>query len=154
MLISIGERIGHWFQGQLIIGLILGILSYIVYVALGVPDALFLALIAGVASFVPIVGAAIAIVPAVFLALTISVVKAIVVLVFAIVVHQVIASALVPRIMARAVGLNPVVIVIVMLLGSVLAGGLGLIMAVPIASILDVVVQEYGRGFSRKGGVP
>lgn len=145
ILSSIGERIGHWFRGQLTIAALIGAVSYLVFMLIGIPDALLLALIAALASFIPIVGAAIGIIPAVFIALTVSVPAAIGVLTFTIAVNWIIANALVPRVMSKAVGLNPVVIVLVMLLGAEFAGGLGLILAIPVASIIDAVVTELGR---------
>jgi len=141
ILASVGTRIGNWFRGQLMIGAAIAAISYLVYAVTGIPDALLLALIAGLASFVPIVGAAIGIVPAVFIALTVSVTKAVIILVATIAINWIIANALVPRIMSRAVGLNPIIIVLVMLIGAELAGGLGLILAVPVASIIDVIVS-------------
>ncbi|MBI4092549.1 MAG: AI-2E family transporter [Candidatus Kerfeldbacteria bacterium] len=136
------ERIGHWFRGQLVISLVIASLSYLVYTILGVPAALLLALISGGAAFVPIIGAIIGIVPAVLLALTVSQVTAVIVLILGIAIYQLTANALIPKIMSRAVGLNPVIIVIVMLIGAQLAGAVGLILAIPITSIIDVIVRE------------
>lgn len=142
---TVGERIGNWFHGQLVISVAIASVTYLVLTLLGIPDALLLSMIAGIASFVPIVGAIIGTLPAVFVALTVSVAKAIAVLIFSLALYQLVASVLVPKVMSRAVGLNPVVIILVMLLGAELAGAVGLILAIPIASIIDVVVREFER---------
>jgi predicted PurR-regulated permease PerM len=146
------ERISNWFRGQLVVSLVVGSVSYLALTIIGIPDALLLSIVAGVAAFVPLVGAAIGILPAVFVALTVSVTKALIVLVVAIPLYQLTANVLVPKLFARAVGLNPVVIVIVMLIGAKLAGGLGLILAIPVSSIIDVVVREYRGELAEAGG--
>lgn len=145
------ERISSWFRGQLVISLVVGSFSYLALTIIGIPDALLLSIVAGVAAFVPLVGAAIGIIPAVFIALTVSVTKALIVLVVAIALYQLTTNVLVSKLFSRAVGLNPVIIVMVMLIGAKLAGGLGLILAIPVTSILDVVVREY-RGELRSVG--
>lgn len=136
------ERIGSWFRGQLFISSLITVASFIAFYFLKVPDALLLALIGGGASFIPVVGAVIGVVPAFLLALTVSRATALIVLVVGIAIHQLIANAVAPKVMSRAVGLNPVIIVIVMLLGAELAGGLGLLLAIPVASVIDSIVKE------------
>jgi len=136
------ERIGNWFRGQLALSLVVGAMTYLALVIIGIPNAVLLALIAGIASFVPLIGAAIGIIPAVLVALTISVPKALVVLAISIGLYQVVANVFIPKFFSRAVGLNPVVIILVMLVGARLAGVLGLILAIPVASIIDVIVRE------------
>lgn len=136
------ERIGSWFRGQLVVSLLIGTLSYIAFYFLHVPDALLLALIGAVASFIPVIGAVIGIAPAILLALTVNQVTALIVLAVGIAIHEFIANAIVPKVMSKAVGLNPVVIVIVMLLGAELAGGVGLVLAIPVASVIDIIIRE------------
>ncbi len=143
-----GERIGNWFRGQLVISAVIASVSYFLLTLLDVPDALLLAIIAGVAAFVPFIGAAIGIIPAVFVALTVSLTTALIVLAVSIALYQLVANALVPRLMSRAVGLNPVIIILVMFIGADLAGAVGLILAIPITSVVDVIIREFGP---RKG---
>ncbi len=139
------ERIGNWFRGQLTISVAIAALSYLVLTIIGIPNALLLAIIAGVAAFIPLVGLAIGAIPAVFVALTVSVTKATIVLVFVIALYQLVGNVLVPKVMSKAVGLNPVVIILVMLLGADLAGMLGLVLAIPVASIIDAFVREWSE---------
>lgn len=136
------ERIGSWFRGQLLVSLAIGSLSYAAFYFLGVPDALLLALIGAVAAFIPVIGAVVGVAPAVLLALTVSNVTALIVLAVGVAINVFIANAVVPKVMSKAVGLNPVVIVIVMLVGTQLAGGVGLLLAIPAASVIDVIVKE------------
>lgn len=138
-----GERIGSWFRGQLILSGIIAIVTYATLLLIGIPDALLLALVAGVAAFVPFIGAAIGILPALFVALTISVTKALIVLAVTVALYQVAMNVLLPKFISKSVGLNPVVIILVMLLGSSLAGAIGLILAIPVASIIDTIIHEF-----------
>lgn len=141
------ERIGNWFRYQLVVSLLIATVSYFVLTLVGIPDALLLSIIAGVASFVPFIGAIIGVIPAVVVALTLSTAKATIVLVITLALYQVIGNVLVPKLMSRAVGLNPIIIIVVMLLGAEIAGALGLILAVPVTSIIDTVIRE---GVSRR----
>lgn len=144
------ERIGSWFKGQLAASLVVGIVSFGALTVLGIPNALLLSIVAGIAAFVPFVGAAIGTIPAVVVALTVSVPKAVVVLGISLALYQLVANVLIPKIMSRVVGLNPVVIILVMLLGAELAGAIGLILAVPIASVVDLILREMRSSDSIK----
>lgn len=136
------DRIGHWFRGQLLVSATIAAVTYGALRIIGVPDALLLSIIAGVAAFVPFVGAAIGILPALFVALTLSLTKALIVLIVMVALYQLVMNVLMPKMIARSVGLNPIVIVLVMLLGSKLAGATGLILAIPVASVIDTVVRD------------
>jgi predicted PurR-regulated permease PerM len=61
------------------------------------------------------------------------------------IVQQLENNVLVPIIMKHAVGLNPVVIIIVMLIGAQFFGLLGVILAIPVATSLAIFVQDYAR---------
>lgn len=154
LLNTVGHRIGQWFLWQIIIGAAIALLSYVGFLVIGLPDALLLSLIAAIASFVPILGTAIGVLPAVLVALTVSVPVTVIVLIFTIAVNWGVTNVFVPRILSRAVGLNPVVIILVMLLGAQLAGGIGLILAVPLATIVDAVIVELLKKREAADGTP
>ncbi|MFC1662694.1 AI-2E family transporter [Patescibacteria group bacterium] len=139
----IQERLGLWLRGQLILGLIIGALSFVGLAILGVPYALVLALVAGITELVPIVGPILGAIPAVFIALTISPWKALFVIILYIVIQQLENNLIVPKVMQRAVGLNPMVVIIVMLIGAKLAGIMGIIMAVPVTIIGDSFIHDF-----------
>ncbi len=137
-------RLGGWLRGQLLLSLLVGAITFIGLLLLGMGEyALVLALIAGVTEFVPIVGPIIGAIPAVFLALAISPVKAILVLALYIVVQQLENQILVPKVMERSVGMNPLVVIIVMLIGAKLAGVWGLLLAVPVSTVLGIILKDF-----------
>lgn len=139
----IQERMGLWLRGQLVLSLIIGSLSFIALWVLGVKFALLLALVAGITELVPIAGPIIGAIPAVFFALTDSPLKALAVAVVYLVIQQLENNLIVPRVMAKATGLNPIVVILVMLTGAKLAGITGVILAVPVTLIVSALLQDF-----------
>lgn len=147
---EIQRKIGRWLRGQVILSLIVGTLVYVGLLILGVDYALVLALFAGITEFVPYLGPLIGAVPAVLIALAISPVKAVVVILLYILIQQLENAVLVPRVMARAVGLNPMVTVIALLIGGRVAGVAGILLAIPVVTAISVVLEDVYR---RRTGV-
>lgn len=144
---QIQSKMGAWFRGQLILSAVVGLATYIGLLILGVNYALVLALFAGVFEFVPYVGPIVSGIPAVFLAYAQSPeqspTKALMVFFLYIIIQQLENHILVPKIMQRAVGLNPVVVIVVMLIGAKLSGLLGILLAVPTATILSIFLADF-----------
>lgn len=143
LLNRIQERMGAWLRGQLLLSLIIGGLSFIALLILDVKYALLLALIAGFTEAIPIAGPIIGAVPAVFFALTDSPLKALAVAVVYLVIQQLENNLIVPRVMSRATGLNPIVVILIMLIGAKVAGVVGVILAVPVAIIINAFLQDF-----------
>jgi predicted PurR-regulated permease PerM len=136
------RKIGDWLKGQLILCLIIGLMSYVGLLILGVNYALILALVAAVGEFIPYVGPVISAIPAILLAFTQSPIKALLVLILYLIIQQLENNLLVPKVMQKAVGLNPIVSIIALLIGAKVAGLIGVILAIPVATALSVVVKE------------
>ena len=132
---------------------ILGTLIYIGLTILGVKYALVLALIAGLTEAIPFVGPFIGAVPAVFLAFLESPFKALLVLILYIVVQQLENNIIVPKVMQKTVGLNPIVVMVAILLGAKLAGVLGALLAIPIATAAMVVAKGWFGIANEEAGV-
>jgi len=139
-------KIGSWLRGQLLLMFIIGCLTFIGLYFLNVPYVLILALIAGLFEIIPYIGPIIAAIPAVILAFLVSPFLALLVIVLYVVIQQLENYVIVPQVMKKAVGLNPIVIIIVMLIGAKLAGVLGLILAVP----LTASVAEFLKDIRKK----
>lgn len=138
----IQTKMGAWLRGQLLLMLIIGVLSFIILVTLGVPYALVLACVAGLAEFVPFLGPIIAAVPAAFFAYTDAPWKAIAIIVLYAIMQQVENQIIVPQIMKKAVGLNPIVVIAVMLVGAKIAGIAGILLAVPATTIAWIFLED------------
>lgn len=142
----IESKIGGWLRGQLLLMFIIGCLTYIGLYFLGIKYALTLALVAALLEIIPYIGPILAAIPAVILAFLQAPFLALLVILLYIVIQQIENYLIVPQVMKRAVGLNPVVIIIVMLIGAKLAGLLGIILAVPLAA----AVAEFLKDLQKK----
>lgn len=148
LIVMIQSKIGLWLRGQLTLCLIIGILTFLGLWMLGIKYALLLAIIAGLLEIVPFVGPTIAAVPSVFVALSDSWTKVIMVLVLYFLIQQAENHFITPKVMEKAVGLNPIIVIVAVLIGVKLAGIMGALLAVPVAAAIGVVMSDY---FSQKG---
>ena len=142
VLRKIASKVGDWFRGQVVLGVIVGFVDLIGLLIIDVPYALTLAVVAGILEIVPTIGPIIAGVLAAIVAFTDSPIKALIVIVFFIAVQQLENSFLVPKVMQKAVGLSPVIIIIAILVGAKLLGVAGAILAIPIAASISVILNE------------
>ncbi len=143
ILRKIGYKMGGWLRGQAALMLIIGLLDGIALLALGIPYSLVLAVWGGLTEVIPYIGPWLGLVPAFFVALTVSPLKALLILVAFLVIQQMEAQFLAPKIMGKAVGLSPVIIILALLIGAKLMGILGVLIAVPVAAVLSVLIQEW-----------
>ncbi len=139
---KIRVMLGHWLRGQLALSLIIGLLTYVGLTIIGLEYALVLALIAGLFEIIPYVGPVLAAIPAIFFAFTDSPVRALIVLIFFWLLQVIENNLLVPKVMQKAVGLNPLISIIAILIGAKLAGVLGALLAIPVATAVKVFLQE------------
>ena len=143
-LISAMEiKVGSYIAGQGILCLVIGIMALIAYLFIGLPNALVLALVAGVMEAVPMIGPLLGAVPAAVIAFTIAPSKLIWVVVATLVIQQLENSVLVPRVMRKAVGVNPFVSLLALFAFSSLLGLAGALMAIPMAAILQLLLNRF-----------
>ncbi|RLC37359.1 hypothetical protein DRH29_02050 [candidate division Kazan bacterium] len=140
---KIGKGLGAWLRGQILLGIIVGVVVYIGLYFLKVPYALTLAILAGVLEIIPIIGPIISAIPAILIALTMGLPAAVMVAVFYILVQELENKLLVPKVMQHSVGLHPVTIIIVLLIGAKFMGILGILLAVPITTMLYIILKEW-----------
>lgn len=141
----IERKMGAWLRGLLALGCIMGVLSFIGLSVLRVEYAILLALLAVVAEVVPYAGPIFSTVVALTLTLLQSPTKAIAVLILYVILQQLENHLLVPKIMQRAIGINPVVSLIAVLVGAKIGGVPGALLAIPIATGIIVFSEEYAR---------
>jgi predicted PurR-regulated permease PerM len=141
---KISNKIGEWVRGQLLLGLVIGVIVYIGLSIIGIKYALTLAVISGVLEILPIIGPIISGVLAALVGLSVSPITALIVIIFYILVQQLENNLVVPKLMAKAVGLPPAIIIIAILVGGKLLGVIGALLAVPVAAIAYVIFEEWG----------
>lgn len=140
---SIEARVGGFILGQSILCLVIGALAFIAYTLIGLPNVLALAIIAGVFEALPVVGPAIGAVPAFIVALTDEPSKAIWVIVSMLVIQGLENNLLVPRIMKRSVGINPIITLLALATFTSLLGLPGALLAIPMGAIIQLLLDRY-----------
>jgi predicted PurR-regulated permease PerM len=145
------RRMQRWLYGQLALMVILGCLSALVFGLLGVRYFYAIAVFAGLANFVPILGPIATVILAGAVAALDSWTKVLGVLIFYAVYQQVENAYLTPKIMRTAVDLPGIAVIVALTIGGELAGLLGAIIAVPTAALIATIVNEYlGQHTSEK----
>ncbi len=143
------RKLGRWLQGQLFLSLVIGVSVYIGLSLLGVRYALILAIIAAALEIIPGVGPVLAAAPAILIASLDGLFLGILTLILYVFIQQAENHLLVPNVVRKVVGLNPVVVIISLLVGVKLGGILGMILAVPLAAVfvellIDVTKKKSG----------
>ena len=150
-LMHTGGVVNHTFTrfvvGQLTEALILGALCFAGMVLFRFEYALLISVLIGVTSLVPIVGAFVGLVPAVFILLMVSPRQALGFLVFIIVLQQVEGNLIYPKVVGGSIGLPPLWILLAITMGGGMFGILGMLLAVPVTSVL---YQLAGEGIARR----
>jgi predicted PurR-regulated permease PerM len=136
------KSVTGYLSGNLLISVICGVIHYIALRVMGVPFAGLIALFVAIADLVPLVGATLGGVVALVAAAIHSIPALIVVAVVFVVYQQLENHLLQPLIFARTVNLNPLTVLVSILVAVELAGILGALLAIPIASILQVIARD------------
>ncbi len=142
---KMSKKMGEWLRGQLILGLIVALAVYVGLTFLGVKYALVLALMAGVLEVIPYVGPIISLVPALFIGFAQSPVIGVLVVVLYVVIQQVENHILVPKVMQKVTGLNPIISILALLVGLKAGGLAGAILAIPLAMMGVVILEDLFR---------
>lgn len=145
----IDQVLGGFIRGQLLVALIIGILSSLALLILGIDYWIILGIMAGLGDLVPYVGPFLGAIPAVLLAFTVNPLTALWVIIAFLIIQQLEGSVISPRIVGDSVGLHPAAVIFVLLVGGALWGLVGLLVAVPLAGIVIVLIEAI-HGWFRK----
>lgn len=141
------KKIGQWIKGQLVLGLIVFLASFVGLTIIGLifdkPSfALVLALIAGLLEFIPYLGPLIAGFLAFILLVFQSFWMGVAVIILYFIIQQLENHIFVPKIMQKAVGLNPIISIVVLLIGAKIGGFVGVLLAIPVTTAISVVIKD------------
>ena len=149
--------VGSWIRGQLVLGLVVGVATFVGLLVLGAAVdpvfarfAVLLAVIAGILELLPIIGPIIAAIPAILLGATAGLPGIVAALVLYFAIQQLENTILVPKIQGDATKLHPAAVIFSLILGGAIAGLLGAILALPITATLRDI---YVYAFRRAGGM-
>jgi len=143
LISAIETKVGFYIAGQGLLCLVIGIMALLAYLLIGLPNALVLALMAGVLEAVPMIGPLLGAIPAALVALSIAPDRLVWVIVATVVIQQLENSLLVPRVMRKAVGVNPFVTLLALFAFSSLFGIAGALMAIPLAAIIQLLLDRF-----------
>lgn len=139
---EVDQKVGHFYQGQLLLCSAVGGVSFIAYWLVGLPYALTLGAFAFIFEAVPMIGPLLGAIPAILIALTISPTMTAVVIGINAMVQLLENNILVPRIMDRTVGVNPILTVLAIAGFTTLLGLPGALLAVPLAAIIQLLFER------------
>jgi len=141
----IKEKIGEWIRGQLMVSIVAALITFVGLAVAGVEYSLLISLITGICMIVPVFGRVIAAVIVLPIVLSQSPALALYLIIYYFAVSQVENNILVPLLMNKAVGLSPIVIIFALMVGFQFMGVLGLILAIPLATIVAIFARDIGK---------
>lgn len=139
------RTLSAYIQGQMIVSLCVGTLSYIGYLLIGLPYALILALAVAITNIIPYLGPFLGTAPAVVVAMFISPMTVLFTIVVAIVAQQVESNLISPLVIGKQLDTHPVTIIIILLVAGNIAGVIGMILAVPIYAVSKTFILNVVR---------
>lgn len=139
---EVEQKVGYFYQGQLLLCSAVGGVSFVAYWLVGMPYALILGAFAFIFEAVPMLGPLLAAIPAILIALTISPTMTVIVIAINSLVQFLENNILVPRIMDRTVGVNPILTVLAIAGFTTLLGLAGALLAVPLAAIIQLLFER------------
>lgn len=146
-------KMGYWLSGQIIVSLSLGAMSYAGLEILGIDYALVLAVLIGFFSFIPYLGVILGAIPAILAAFAKSPLLSVFAIALFYVIHLIESNFLQPKVMQKAVGLNPIVSILAILSGFKLAGFAGAILAIPVTAAFSVIIKDVFENMEEKAPI-
>jgi predicted PurR-regulated permease PerM len=139
---DVESKLGSWLRAQLILMVIVGGMTFLGLWLLGVRYALPLALIAGLFEIVPIIGPIISAIPGVIVGFSISPLMGLGVLALYILVQQLENNLIVPKVMQKTIGFNPLATMLALMVGGTLFGFVGVLLAIP-ATLTGYIIFKH-----------
>ncbi len=145
----IENAFGSFLRVQVILGIIIGVTTWIVLTLLKVDFAASTSFIAGLLAIVPFIGPILALIPPVLVTLISNPTVAFIVLLILVLIQQVIFNIIGPRLLGNAFKIHPAIIFASILIGTRIAGPIGSVIAVPIAGSITIILREFGHRFGK-----
>jgi predicted PurR-regulated permease PerM len=144
MFDRIGAAVGNYVLGALVQATIAGVSAYIVLLAIGAPSPAALAVVVFLLDLIPLIGATIGAVVVGLVTLFGDLpLDPIIWTIYSVIYQQIENNVIQPRIQARAVQLEPFLVIVSVLFGSALFGLAGALLAIPVAASIQIAVREY-----------
>jgi predicted PurR-regulated permease PerM len=152
------KKIGLWFQGQLVLGLLVGVITFLVLSILGLSSPLLFAILIMVFELIPVFGPIMAAVPAIAVAFTEGThpaaqafaldpgfSAAIIIAIAYFFIQQIESQVLHPQVVRKVTGIPPVLVILALVVGAKMAGFIGVLLAVPMTAILMEFLNDVAK---------
>ena len=139
------SKIGLWLQGQLLLAVVVGVLVYLGLSILRIPYATTLAAVAAILEVIPVFGPIVAAIPAAIVGFTVSPSLGLMVIGLYVIIQQFENHLIVPLVITKIVGIPPIIVIVALLVGAKLGGFLGLILAVPLTTVLVELFNDLEK---------
>lgn len=136
------KKLANWLQSYLFLSFLIGVMVFLGLSLIGVRYALLLAIIATIFELLPVIGPIFSGAIAIVVVLFESPILAFIVFLFYIIIHQIESHIIIPLFMTKAIGVDPILIILALLIGGKLAGIVGILFAVPLAAILTEFIKD------------
>lgn len=134
------NKIGKWMQGQLLLGLLVGVMTYVSLLIINIKHPLLLAFLAAIFELIPVIGLTLSVIPAfLFAVLDRGLGLGLIVIAIYLFIQQIEAHIIYPLVVKKIIGIPPLLVIIALVAGAELAGFIGIILSVPIS----VALMEY-----------
>lgn len=148
VLDEIEFKMGRWFMGQIILSIISGAAIFLGLTILGVPFALPLAVLAAILRFIPYLGGIISDSAGILIAFLSSPWLGIMAFIMYYLIQQIESYFVIPLVMRKTVGLNPIIVIIAVIVGGQLGGITGALFAIPITIVIVILAKKFILGES------
>ncbi|MFW5788065.1 MAG: AI-2E family transporter [Halanaerobiales bacterium] len=139
---KIDSTLASYLNSQLLVALVLGVLTYLGYLIIGLPSALILAIIAMVTSLIPFIGPILGAIPALLIGLTANFYLIIKILIVIFVVQQLEGNVIRPNIQGGKLKIHPLVVIFTISISIILFGFFGALFAVPVYAVLRIILKD------------
>ncbi|MFH1979221.1 MAG: AI-2E family transporter [Patescibacteria group bacterium] len=136
------RKIGLWLQGQVLLGILVGVLVYLGLTILNVEYALSFALLAAVFELIPIFGPIMASIPPIVVAFLQNPSLALAVLILYIIIQQFENHLIYPLVVRKIVGVPPILVILAIIIGGSIGGFFGVLLAIPTATVLKEFLDD------------
>ncbi len=142
IFVKTDNTLAVYIGSQVMIAIVLGFITLLGYLIIGLPNALILAFIAMVTTLIPFIGPILGSIPAIFIAVTESLLLVVKVLLVVIITQQLENNIIRPQVQGEMLRIHPLIIIFLVLTSIILFGFLGALFSIPFYAVIRVIFQE------------
>lgn len=139
------RKIGYWMQGQILLGVLMGVFVFLLLSIIGIRNALALAVFASIFEIIPVFGPILAAIPAVIITFMQTPALGFPVLGIYVIAQQFESNLIYPLVVRKIVGMPPLISILFLIIGAKLAGLLGVILAIPTAVVILELIEDFEK---------